>query len=149
MTNRVKLMLALAATITLGAAQQEAPPIQVDCTPGPYIVFFDPDSSAIKKDAAEILDIAVENQGSCGSVAVLAGHADTREKRGVSALRLKAVSNYLASRGVFVNPRNMLDFGARELRVKTPPNISERQNRRIELTYGPDNYVYPRRRQTK
>ena len=123
------------AMLTMGAAR---PPVHT-CTPGPYIVFFDHESSAIKKDAAEILDNAIQNEGDCGAPrAVLAGHSDTSEPRAIAGRRLLAVANYLAARGVFVRRGDRRNFGAREPRVKTPPNTEERQNRRVELTYGPD-----------
>jgi outer membrane protein OmpA-like peptidoglycan-associated protein len=132
---RLKMLPVLAlATLSIGAA-----PPPHSCTPGPYLVFFDLGSSAIKKDAREILDNAIENEGDCGPMnLVLAGHADTSEKPAIARTRALAVSNYLASRGIFVKRRNILSFGARALRVRTPPKTEERQNRRVELTYGPD-----------
>ena len=128
--------LGLAALLAVSAAT----PLRagLTCTPGPYVVFFAWQSSAIHREAVATLDNAIESSGDCGSMTVLlAGHSDTSEAPSISRDRIRAVSNYLASRGIFVKRRNMLATGARELRVRTPPNTQEAQNRRVEMIYGP------------
>jgi len=126
--------LMVLALLSTGAA----PPLMHTCTPGPYIVFFDWSSSALKKQAVEILDNAVQNEGDCGPMTVvLAGHTDTSEPATLSRQRLKAVSNYFASRGIFVKRRNVLDYGARQQRVATAKGVNEPRNRRVEIIYGP------------
>jgi outer membrane protein OmpA-like peptidoglycan-associated protein len=129
----------LAGALVLAAIGGAASPVAAghSCTPGPYVIFFDRDSSAIKKDAVEVLNIAIENQGFCGSMAALMGHSDTSEKPAIAYDRALAVSNYLASRGVFVKPGNIVALGATQPRIKTPPATEERQNRRVEMMYGP------------
>jgi OmpA-OmpF porin, OOP family len=118
------------------------PPPVVQCTPGPYIVFFEWDKSDITADAASILDNAVSAYGNCGNAQVmLAGHADKsgtpRYNVGLSERRNASVRSYLSGRGVPDGVITNQAFGEGAPRVETADGVRELQNRRVEITYGP------------
>jgi len=115
----------------------------VQCTPGPYIVFFDWDRSDITPDAATTLDNAVSayNSGCSGTSVMLAGHTDTsgtaQYNVGLSQRRNDAVRGYLTSRGISDGVISSEAFGETKLRVQTLDGVRNDQNRRVEITYGP------------
>ena len=114
----------------------------VQCTPGPYIVFFDWDKSDITPEAASILDNAISNYQNCGnSQVMLAGHADKSGKAsynvGLSQRRADSVKAYLTSRGISGGVISTEAFGESRPRVDTADGVRELQNRRVEVTYGP------------
>ncbi len=118
------------------------PPEVVQCTPGPYIVFFEWDKSDITADAASILDNAVSAYGNCGNAQVmLAGHADKsgtpKYNIGLSQRRNTAVRSYLGSKGIADGVIATQAFGEGAPRVETADGVRELQNRRVEITYGP------------
>jgi OmpA-OmpF porin, OOP family len=118
------------------------PPQQAECTPGPYIVFFDWDKSDITPDAASILDNAAAAYGNCGNAQVmLAGHADKSGKPaynvGLSERRNAAVRAYLDGKGIADSVITTQAFGEGSPRVPTADGVRELQNRRVEITYGP------------
>jgi OmpA-OmpF porin, OOP family len=119
------------------------PPAEVvQCTPGPYIVFFEWDKSDITADAASILDNAVAAYGNCGNAQVmLAGHADKsgtpKYNIGLSQRRNTAVRGYLGSKGIADGVIATQAFGEGAPRVETADGVRELQNRRVEITYGP------------
>jgi OmpA-OmpF porin, OOP family len=120
---------------------QPEPP-KAQCTPGPYIVFFDFDKSDITAEASGILDGAVTAYGDCGQAQVmLAGYTDTsgtpRYNLGLSQRRSDAVSAYMASKGVPSGVITTKALGETNLRVQTADGVRELQNRRVEITYGP------------
>jgi len=114
----------------------------VECTPGPYIVFFEWDKSDITPEAASILDNAVTAYGNCGQASVmLAGHADrsgsTQYNVGLSERRNTSTRAYLESRGIPGGVISTQAFGESAPRVETADGVRELQNRRVEITYGP------------
>jgi OmpA-OmpF porin, OOP family len=118
-----------------------APPV-VQCTPGPYIVFFEWDKSDITADAAGILDNAVSAYGNCGNAQVmLAGHADKsgtpKYNVGLSERRNASVRSYLGGHGIPDGVVTNQAFGEGAPRVETADGVRELQNRRVEITYGP------------
>lgn len=108
----------------------------MSCAPGPYVIFFEAGSSVLRREQVDILDTVIENAGYCGSVSHLDGHADTAENPGIVRDRLRAVAGDLAARGLFVKRRNMVDRGATRPRIETGARVSERQNRRVEITFA-------------
>jgi outer membrane protein OmpA-like peptidoglycan-associated protein len=117
-------------------------PEVLQCTPGPYIVFFDWDKSDITPEAASILDSAVQAYGNCGTVPImLAGYADRSGSAtynvGLSARRNASVRGYLTSRGIADGAITSQAFGETNPRVPTADGVRELQNRRVEITYGP------------
>ena len=117
------------------------PPPPVVCAPGPYIVYFDWDQSAITPEAASTLDNAISayNRGCTGTKVMLAGHADRSGRPaynvGLSGRRNEAVQGYMSSRGVsdFASEA----FGETRPAVATADGVRNDQNRRVEITYGP------------
>ena len=117
-------------------------PEVVQCTPGPYIVFFDWDKSDITPEASSILDNAISNYQNCGNAQVmLAGHADKSGSAsynvGLSQRRADSVKAYLTSRGIPGGVIGTEAFGESRPRVETADGVRELQNRRVEVTYGP------------
>lgn len=117
-------------------------PVARQCTPGPYIVFFDWDKSDITPEAASILDNAISNYNDCGNAQVmLAGHADRSGSAsynvGLSQRRADAVKAYLSGRGIPGGVIGTEAFGESRPRVDTADGVRELQNRRVEVMYGP------------
>jgi outer membrane protein OmpA-like peptidoglycan-associated protein len=117
-------------------------PEVVQCTPGPYIVFFDWDKSDITPEAASILDNAISNYQNCGNAKVmLAGHADRSGSAsynvGLSQRRADSVKAYFTSRSVPDSVISTEAFGESRPRVDTADGVRELQNRRVEVMYGP------------
>jgi outer membrane protein OmpA-like peptidoglycan-associated protein len=113
------------------------------CNKGPYIVFFEWDKSDITPEAATILDNAVSQYANCGSASVmLAGHADASGSKtynvGLSERRNGSVTDYLTGRGVPAGRIAGEGFGESQLRVPTADGVRELQNRRVEVSYGPN-----------
>lgn len=117
------------------------PPPPVVCAPGPYIVYFDWDQSAITPEAAATLDNAISayNAGCTGTKVMLAGHADRSGRPaynvGLSQRRNEAVQGYMSSRGV--SNFSAEAFGETRPAVATADGVRNDQNRRVEITYGP------------
>jgi outer membrane protein OmpA-like peptidoglycan-associated protein/opacity protein-like surface antigen len=114
----------------------------VQCTPGPYIVFFDWDKSDITAEAAGILDNAISNYANCANTQVmLAGHADRSGSAsynvGLSQRRADSVKSYLSGRGIPGGVISTEAFGESRPRVATADGVRELQNRRVEISYGP------------
>ena len=118
------------------------PPPVVQCSPGPFIVFFEWDRSDITPEAASILDNAVTQYQNCGGAQVqIAGHADrsgsAQYNVGLSQRRADAVRAYLTSRAIPEGVIATQAFGEERPRVDTADGVREVQNRRVEVTYGP------------
>jgi OOP family OmpA-OmpF porin len=114
----------------------------LQCTPGPYIVFFDWDKSDITPEAASILDNAISNYANCQNTQVmLAGHADRSGSAsynvGLSQRRADSVKAYLSGRGISDGVISTEAFGESRPRVETADGVRELQNRRVEIMYGP------------
>ena len=118
-------------------------PVQtVQCSPGPFIVFFEWDKSDITPEAASILDNAVTQYANCGNAQVmLAGHADKSGSAsynvGLSQRRADAVKGYLSSHAIPDSVITTQAFGESRPRVDTADGVREVQNRRVEVMYGP------------
>jgi outer membrane protein OmpA-like peptidoglycan-associated protein len=120
-----------------------APPPPPVCNTGPYIVFFDWDQSNLRPDAASVLDNAVAQYSNCGTAKVmLAGHADksgsAKYNVGLSQRRNTTVRSYLESKGVAGGAIATEAFGETAPLVQTADGEREPQNRRVEVTYGPN-----------
>ena len=114
----------------------------IQCTPGPYIVFFDWDKSDITAEASTILDSAVSAYGNCARVPVMiAGYADRSGSpsynQGLSERRAANVRGYMTSRGVSDSAITTQGFGENNNRVPTADGVRELQNRRVEIGFGP------------
>ncbi|PSO10058.1 OmpA family protein [Sphingobium sp. AEW4] len=136
------LLLGLTYNFGEPAAPPPPPPPVAECSPGPYIVFFEWDKSDVTPDAATILDNAVSAYSNCGSAQVmLAGYADKSGSAsynvGLSQRRADAVKAYMASKGIPDGVMTTQAFGESNPRVETADGVRELQNRRVEITYGP------------
>ncbi|WP_165853540.1 OmpA family protein [Aurantiacibacter aquimixticola] len=119
------------------------PPVDVSCNAGPYIAFFDWDEATITPEAAAVLNSAISAYRNCGTARVmLAGHTDTSGPRGynqrLAERRNTAVRDYLLSRGISAARIAGEAFGESDLLVPTADGVREPQNRRVEVTYGPN-----------
>lgn len=123
------------ACIQPAAAQQA-------CVAGPFMVFFNPDSAELTPQAKAILDNAASAYATCGDAQVMiAGHTDRKGSDQHNVLlsqRIAAnVRAYLASRGMPVGVMTTEAFGESRPLVDTEDGVSEPQNRRAEITFGP------------
>jgi outer membrane protein OmpA-like peptidoglycan-associated protein len=112
-------------------------------TPGPFIVFFDWNKSDITPEAASILDNAAQAYTTTGQAQImLAGYTDTSGSAsynmGLSQRRADAVKAYLAGKGVPDGVMTTQAFGETKLLVQTADGVREPQNRRVEITFGPN-----------
>ncbi len=123
--------------------QPPAPQGLPSCNTGPYIVFFDWDKSDITPEASTVLNSAVSAYNTCGAASImLAGHADrsgpqTYNVR-LSERRNAAVQAYLSGRGLPASNISTEAFGESMPRVATADGVREPQNRRVEVTFGPN-----------
>lgn len=106
-----------------------------------YIVFFAWDRAEITPVAATILD-QVANDFENGEVPriILSGHTDTSGPEGynmgLSERRARAVAAELLARGVPESALEVTWFGETQLRVETPDETREPQNRRVEMLFA-------------
>lgn len=104
-----------------------------------FIVFFAFDKSNIDAKAAAVLDkvVAAAKAGMSARVAVF-GYTDTAGPAsynvGLSKRRAQAVVNYLTRHGIAGSRITATGLGETNLRVPTPDNTPNRQNRRAEIT---------------
>ncbi len=103
-----------------------------------YLVFFDWDDTAIRSDAAEVLDAVIEAVGTLGSSSItLVGHADRSGSdaynQRLSEQRAARVLDYLSNRGVASGNVSTSGLGEGDTRVPTPDGVREQENRRVEI----------------
>lgn len=123
------------------AAAQAA---EKQCVAGPFMVFFVPDSDKLTPQAKAILDNAVAAYANCGqSQVMIAGHTDRKGSDqynvGLSQRIAAAVRSYLVAKGIPAGVMTTEAFGESRPLVETPDGLSEPQNRRAEITFGPGN----------
>lgn len=111
--------------------------------PGPFIVFFDADSTRLNPSAAPILDQAVAAYHAAGGVLSLALSAST-DRTGAAAVNIArsqryadAVRAYLVAHGVPETKITAAVYGEARPAVQTPDGVREPLNRRVEITLGP------------
>jgi len=108
------------------------------CTPGPYIIFFEAGSAHVYREGLETLDNAVRQAGNCGSGrTMIAGFTDTREDSRLARERVEVVRAYFLAHGFPRRDVIVRSFGATHQRIVTGRGVAEKQNRRVEITYGP------------
>ncbi|WP_426165159.1 OmpA family protein [Sandarakinorhabdus sp. DWP1-3-1] len=117
------------------------PPPPMAAQPGPFLVYFDWDSSAITAEAALLLDNAARQYASTGGASiVIAGHADASGAAayniGLSQRRADAVKDRLAALGLPANAIVTESYGESRLMVVTSDGVPEPQNRRVEIVFG-------------
>ncbi len=108
--------------------------------PGPYVVFFDTDSFELDEKSLAIIKEAA-GSASVAQVmkAVLSGHTDTAGSvdynKGLSRARVIAVGNALMEAGVSRKHVQKDYYGESKLRVATPDDTANRDNRRVEIDF--------------
>jgi outer membrane protein OmpA-like peptidoglycan-associated protein len=136
MSAGAKVFALLPLVIAAGAPVSGQPPLS--CSPGPFVIFFGRGFAKLDAESTSILDDAIRQRGNCGSSqAFLLGHTDTSERRDVSRKRAETTRGYLITHGFPMRDITIAWRGSDKLRLSTPPNTAERQNRWVEITYGP------------
>lgn len=125
-------------TVSEAPVPSSASPASGPCLAGPFIAFFDWDSSEISADAATVLDSTVASTAGCGlSTIRVSGFTDRSGSdgynMGLSTRRADAVNAYLASHGTTAQVTTQA-FGESNPRVPTADGVRELQNRRVEIT---------------
>jgi outer membrane protein OmpA-like peptidoglycan-associated protein len=97
----------------------------------------------VTPEAATILNNAVSAYANCGTAAVMiAGHADksgsAAYNMGLAERRANNARSYMTGRGVPAARITTQSFGETMPRVPTADGVRELQNRRVEVTYGPN-----------
>jgi outer membrane protein OmpA-like peptidoglycan-associated protein len=106
------------------------------------MVFFDANSDKLSPQAKAILDNAAEAYQSCGQAQVMiAGHTDRKGRDqynvGLSQRMAATVRSYFAGHGIPDGVMTTEAFGESRPLVETKDGVSEPQNRRVEITFGP------------
>jgi OOP family OmpA-OmpF porin len=134
--------LSIAAATLAFAQPAAAQEVQAPCVAGPFMVFFNTDSDQLTPQGKAILDNAASAYRTCGQAQVMiAGHTDRKGTDqynvGLSQRIAMAVRTYLVSRGIPDGVITTEAFGESRPLVDTPDGVSEPQNRRAEITFGP------------
>ena len=116
-------------------AAPKLPPV-----PGPYVVFFDTDSFELNEKSLAIIKEAAGSATAAKVMkAVLSGHTDTAGSddynKGLSRARVIAVGNALMEAGVSRKLVQKDFYGESKLRVATPDNTANQDNRRVEIDF--------------
>ena len=106
------------------------------------MVFFDANSAKLSPQADAILDnVAAAYQGCGGAQVMIAGHTDRKGRDqynvGLSQRMAASVRSYLAGHGIPDGVMTTMAFGESRPLVETKDGVSEPQNRRVEITFGP------------
>lgn len=114
------------------AAEPVEPPAQ------DYLVFFDFDKSAVREDAASILEKVMKARAALGTEKVdLVGHADRsgadKYNQKLSERRAASVKGWLTGKGVGAGQITTAGKGESDPRVPTPDGVREQENRRVEI----------------
>jgi outer membrane protein OmpA-like peptidoglycan-associated protein len=143
----------LSATYSFGAPPAPPPPTMPAAAPAPmpapaaapstgarqlYIVFFDFDKSSITEAGRKVLDAAAVAVKQDQAVRIeLTGYTDTMGtvpyNMKLSERRADAVRDYLSKAGIPANRMDVAWKGKTDLRVPTPDQVREPQNRRVEI----------------
>ncbi len=122
------------------AAAPPAPAPAAISEPGPFMVFFENASARIDASARAVLNAAARAYADeAPVVVVISGHTDTTGADQMNMLlsqrRAEAVADSLSMLGV--PPRDMAleAYGEEQLQVKTPDDVIEPRNRRVEIVF--------------
>jgi len=128
------------AMLALTPPQTASAQPQVASAQRDYLVYFDWDKSEIRSDAGAILEkaAAVALQMKATSISVV-GHADRSGRvnynQRLSDERAATVARALGRRGVSVSKIETSGKSETDLRVSTPDNVREQENRRVEIHF--------------
>jgi len=103
-----------------------------------FWVYFDFNRYNVRADAARILDGVLDSIRQLGSPRVmLTGHTDTvgsiPYNQRLSEERARAAKNYLAQHGVPAASITTIGKGKTDLRVQTPDQVREQENRNVHI----------------
>jgi OOP family OmpA-OmpF porin len=103
-----------------------------------FWVYFDFDRYNVRADGARILDGVLDSIRKLGTQRVmLTGHTDTvgtgPYNQRLSEERARAARNYLAQHGVPAAAITMIGKGKTDLRVQTPDQVREQENRNVHI----------------
>lgn len=113
------------------------------CATGPYIVFFDWDSSTPGPESDIMLDdlISASNRVCKGYRIVIYGYSDTEKSAAysqqVSQRRAQAVADILITKGLPAFLITTRAMGTGNPRIRTADGVREPQNRRVEIVFQP------------
>ncbi|MEP0190853.1 MAG: OmpA family protein [Erythrobacter sp.] len=139
-------LLALAAAPLAAEQTQSIAPQPITgaelCNVGPYVVFFDWDSSEINAKSSFILDNVVSAFGNCGSSYVtMVAHTDRSGSASyniaLAKRRNQSVLSYLTTAGFPPGRITMRSMGEKQLRFETRDGERALDNRRVVITFGP------------
>lgn len=139
-----RLKIDLAALLLVPIALTAAQPVPAGAqSAGPFMVFFERDSTVLTPAGRATLDIAAEafQAGDRTRTVMVDGHTDLAVEAEAAVretqIRANNVRDYLVSRGVPANVIHTEAFGNTRPLVDTAPGVAEPQNRRVEITFGP------------
>jgi outer membrane protein OmpA-like peptidoglycan-associated protein len=126
------------AAMTPPPAPAPAQPVMKGPARNLFLVFFDFNKSTITAAGQQVLDGAAAAYQENRSVRIeLTGYTDTvgtqHYNLGLSKRRADAVAAYLSKHGVPLMAMDVAWKGKEDLRVQTPDNVREPQNRRVEI----------------
>jgi len=103
-----------------------------------FLIYYDFDKSNIRTDAARILDSVINAIKSLGAPkVVLTGHTDTvgasSYNQTLSEQRAGSAKTYLVQHGVPAANITTIGKGKTDLRVPTPDNVREQENRNVHI----------------
>jgi outer membrane protein OmpA-like peptidoglycan-associated protein len=144
MLPRMPLLAAVALLLAVPPPAPTAPepPATIPIVTGPFMLFFDWDSSQLSPQSAAILDNVILAHGTRPEMPILIeGHAD-RSGPAAANLRLsrrraERVEAYFTRRGIPAALTTITSFGEFRPLVPTDDGARERQNRRVEINFGP------------
>ena len=133
-------MMAALDMLEVKPVAMAAPAPKLAPVPGPYVVFFETDSFELNEKSLAIIKEAAGNATSAKVMkAVLAGHTDTAGSddynKGLSRARVIAVGNALMEAGMSRKLVQKDYYGESKLRVATPDDTANQDNRRVEIYF--------------
>jgi len=103
-----------------------------------FWIYFDFNSAAVRADAAAVLEGVLDSIRRMGGANVMiTGHTDTvgsvAYNQNLSVRRAVAAARYLESHGVAHQVVHTIGKGKTDLRVKTPDQVREQENRNVHI----------------
>jgi outer membrane protein OmpA-like peptidoglycan-associated protein len=107
----------------------------------PFVIYFGANDTGLVDRARASLDEVVNAYRSSGSSLVLSGHTDRVGSAEANVERsqryVNQVRDYLLASGVALSAITTHAYGESRPAVETADDVSEPDNRRVEITFGP------------
>jgi OOP family OmpA-OmpF porin len=134
--------MAAGGVLALSAPAAAQPVAELPCNAGPFMVFFDAGSASLSPQGKAILDNVAEAYGTCAQQPItIVGNTDTKgtdqANMALSGRMAASVRDYLVSRGLPAKLITIQALGETRLLIETDDEVSEPQNRRAEIVFGP------------